>query len=62
MKGKCNKLLTKLMRMGGSIDLVQPTENAYGGKIKKMKHGGKKKYNMGGRVSNGSMTYSKSKK
>lgn len=47
--------------MGGSIDLVQPTEVAYGKKIKKMKHGGKK-YNMGGRVSNGSMTYSKPKK
>jgi len=29
MKGKCNKLLTKLMQMGGSIDLVQPTEIWY---------------------------------
>jgi len=52
------------MNLGGSIDLVQPTEMMYNPQLKKVMKGGskKKKYNMGGRVSNGSMTYSNSKK
>ena len=64
MKMKCTKLLQKIMMYGGSIDLVQPTEMMYNPKMKKAMKGGSKmkKYNMGGRVSNGSMTHSNSKK
>lgn len=62
MKQGGEKLLSKMMRMGGPIDMSEQAEMTmrYGGQTKKMMYGGKVKKAFGGTT--GRRTYSGKKK